>query len=103
MQTLSCKEELQIINLKWLFSLANCQSFFKINRVQAIDEVDKLCKFHENQTKIVDFIAEQEKDEWTDRGRKPSHNKSSAGFQPVKLKTVWGKKQMLAVSIFSFS
>ena len=31
--------------------------FLKIDRVKAIDEMDKLCKFHENPTKNVDFIA----------------------------------------------
>ena len=31
--------------------------FFKIKRVKAIDKMDKLCKFHENPTKNVDFIA----------------------------------------------
>ena len=31
--------------------------FLKINRVEAIDEMDKVCKFHGNPTKNVDFIA----------------------------------------------
>ena len=31
--------------------------FFKINRVEAIDEMGKLCKFHVNPTKNVDLIA----------------------------------------------
>ena len=29
----------------------------KIDGVEAIDKMDKLCKFHENVTKDVDFIA----------------------------------------------
>ena len=29
-----------------------------MNRVEAIDKIDKLCKFRYNQTKNVDFIAE---------------------------------------------
>ena len=33
------------------------QFFFKNNRVEAIDEIDKLCKFHENPNKNTDFIA----------------------------------------------
>ena len=33
------------------------QFLFKINRVKAIDEIDKLCKFHENPTENVDFIV----------------------------------------------
>ena len=37
--------------------------FFKINRVEAIDEMDKMCKFYENPTKNVDFITKQEKDQ----------------------------------------
>ena len=47
---------MHIINFKWLFSHTDSQIFLKINRVEAIDEIDKLCKFHENPTKNVDFI-----------------------------------------------
>ena len=31
--------------------------FLTIDRVEAIGKIDKLCKFHENLTKNVDFIA----------------------------------------------
>ena len=31
--------------------------FFKINRVQAIDDTKQLCKFHENPTTNKDFIT----------------------------------------------
>ena len=48
MQILLRKEEMQIINLKWLiFPHRSSDFFFKINRVQAVDDIDKLCKFHE--------------------------------------------------------
>ena len=58
MQSVSRKQEMQIFNLKWLFfPLLIVQIFSKINRVDAIDEIDKLCKFHKNKTKNVDFIA----------------------------------------------
>ena len=43
--------------LNGYFSHTDCQIFLKINRVEAIDEMDKLCEFHENLTKNVDFIA----------------------------------------------
>ena len=48
---------MQIFNLKWLLSHTDCQIFLKIYRVEAMDEIDKLCKFYENLTKNVDFIA----------------------------------------------
>ena len=35
----------------------DCQIFFKINRVQAVDDVNKLCKFDEILTINVDCIA----------------------------------------------
>ena len=44
-----------IINIS--FSHTNTPIFFKIQRVQAIDDMNKLYKFHENQTTIADFIA----------------------------------------------
>ena len=50
MQTLSHEQEIQITNLKWLLFLTDCPISFKINRVQAVDDIDKLCKFHENLT-----------------------------------------------------
>ena len=40
------------------FSLTDCPIFFKTNSVEAIDKIDKLCKFHENPIKNVDFIGE---------------------------------------------
>ena len=30
--------------------------FFKINRLQAVDDIDKLCKFHKNLTTDADCI-----------------------------------------------
>ena len=42
---------MQIFNLKWQFSHIDCLIFLKINRVEAIDEMDKVCKFHKNPTK----------------------------------------------------
>ena len=48
---------MQIFNLKWLlfpYWLSDC--FIKINRVEAIDEIDKLCKFHKNPIRNVDFV-----------------------------------------------
>ena len=58
MQTLSCKQELEIFNMKWLlFPHCFFDFFFKINRVEATDEINKLCDFHENLTRNTDFIA----------------------------------------------
>ena len=54
MHTLSSKQNMQIINLKWL---TDCQILFKIKRVEAVDDIDKLCKFHENLTTNADCIA----------------------------------------------
>ena len=39
------------------FSHTDGPILLKINRVEAIDETDKLRKFHENPIKNVDFIA----------------------------------------------
>ena len=47
MQTL-----LQIFNLKWLLF-----PLFKIIMFQAVDDIDKLCKFHENLTTNANYIA----------------------------------------------
>ena len=44
------KQEMQIVNFNCYFSLTDCPIFFKINRVQAVDDIDKLCKFHKNLT-----------------------------------------------------
>ena len=68
--------------------------FLKIDKVEAIDEIDKLCKFHENPTKNVDFVAYTRK-RLTDGRWKPSHDIRSAGFQPVELK----KQNRLTTSI----
>ena len=57
MLTVSLKQEMQIFNLNSYFSHTDCQSFLKINRAEAIDVIDDLCKFHENPTKNVDFMA----------------------------------------------
>ena len=57
MQTLSCKQKMHIINLKWLLLLTDCQILFKIHRVQAVNDIDKLCKFHENLTTNADCLA----------------------------------------------
>ena len=57
MQTLLHKQKMQIINLKWLLFLADCQILFKINRVQAVDDIGKLCNFRENLTTNADCIA----------------------------------------------
>ena len=46
---------------------------FKINRVQAVDDIDKLCKFHENPAKNADCISQ-----WRDRG--PSWPSCLVGF-----------------------
>ena len=54
---------MQIINLKWLPLNYQWSNFFQINRVQAVDETDKLsstdkvCKFHENLTINADCIT----------------------------------------------
>ena len=68
--------------------------FFKINRVEAIDEMDKLCMFHENPTKNVDYLVNKKKiltDGQTDGWMtKATHDISSAGFEPVELK-IMGK------------
>ena len=61
MQTLSRKQEMQITSLNWLlFPYPSSNCFFKINRAQAVYDIDKLCKFHENLitnlTENVDFI-----------------------------------------------
>ena len=37
------------------FSLLIVRFFFKINRVQAVNDRDKKCKFHENLTTNADF------------------------------------------------
>ena len=59
--------------------------------------MNKLCNFHKNATKYVDLWRKQGKDKlmdrWTERPierrmdgqRKPCHDISSAGFQPVEL------------------
>ena len=48
---------MQIVKLKWLLiSLTDSQTFFKINRVQAVDDIDRLCKFHKNLTSDADFV-----------------------------------------------
>ena len=60
MHTVSCKQEMQIFNLKWLFSLTDCLIFFKMNRVQAVDDIDKLCKFHKNLTSDADSMHKQD-------------------------------------------
>ena len=46
---------------KSYFAHNDCLIFLKINRVEAIDEMDKLCKFHENLTKNT-LSCKQEKD-----------------------------------------
>ena len=87
MQTVLCKQEMQISNFKWLLFPNRLSVFyFKINKVEAIDEMDRLCNFHENPTKKIDVIAKARK-RLTD-GRKQIHDISSAGFQPVMLKTL---------------
>ena len=39
------------------FSLLTGRLFSKIDRVEAVDDIDKLCKFHENLTTNADYIA----------------------------------------------
>ena len=39
------------------FPLLIVRFFFKIDRVRAVDDIDKLCKFHKNLTTNADFIA----------------------------------------------
>ena len=58
-------------------------NFFKINRIEAIDELEKLCKFPENMTKRLCHVNKKKtkKDGWSDR-RQELHDISSAGFQP---------------------
>ena len=51
MQTLLLKQEIQIIYLKWLLLT------FNTNRVQAVDDIDKLCKFHENLYTNADYCV----------------------------------------------
>ena len=49
---------MEILNSKWLlFPYCLSVFFFKIDRVRAMDEINKLCKFHENLTQNEDFIA----------------------------------------------
>ena len=48
------KQEMQIINLKWLL-FPYWLIFFKINRGQTVDDIDKLYKFHENLTRNANF------------------------------------------------
>ena len=58
MQTLSGKQEMQIISLKWLlFPYWLSDFFFEINRIQAVDYINKLCYFHKNLTTDADFIG----------------------------------------------
>ena len=57
MQTVSRKQEMQIFIKMATFFLTVCPIIFKINGVQAIGEMNKLCKFHKNPTKNVNFIA----------------------------------------------
>ena len=47
---------MQIKNLKWLLFLTDCQILFKLNRVQAVADIDKLCKFNENLTMNADLM-----------------------------------------------
>ena len=52
---------MQMINLKWLLFPYWLFIFFpKFDRVQAVDDIDKLCKFHENLTTNGDFLHKQE-------------------------------------------
>ena len=51
---------MQIFNLKKaIFPLLTqfFSFFFKINMVQAVDDTDKLCKFHKNLTTNAECIA----------------------------------------------
>ena len=34
----------------------DCQILFKIDKLQAVDDIDKLCKFHENLATNADCI-----------------------------------------------
>ena len=63
------KCRLKCVNKKYKFSTQNgyfsrtdCPIFLKINRVEAFIETDKLCKFHENLTKMKTLSRKQEKD-----------------------------------------
>ena len=58
MQTVSCKQEMRIQLKMATFFFTDCP-IFQNQYGEAIDEMDKLCKFHENPTKIVDLIAQQ--------------------------------------------
>ena len=46
-----------MFNLNGYFSNTDSPIFLKIKRVEAISKIDKLCKFHKNATRNVDFIA----------------------------------------------
>ena len=50
-----------MFNLNGYFSNTDGPIFLKINGVEAIDKIDKLCKCHENATKNVDFIESTSK------------------------------------------
>ena len=75
---------MQIFNLIGYFSHTDCPIFLKIKRVEAIDEIDKLCKLHEK-CRLYRIIKKKTNGR-TDERRKPCHDISSAGFQPVELK-----------------
>ena len=55
--TLSHEQKMQIINLKLLLYLTDCQILFENNRVETVDNIHKLCKFHENLTTNTDCIV----------------------------------------------
>ena len=57
MQTVSHKQEMQMSTLNGYFSLTDFPIFIQIVKVQAVDEIDKLYKCNENQTKNKDFIV----------------------------------------------
>ena len=63
MQTVLRKQEIQIFNLKWLLFPYLGLIFFKINRLEAIDEMNKLCKFHKNPIIHVDFNGSRKRQE----------------------------------------
>ena len=57
MQTLSCKQDMQITCANSYFSLTDHPIFLEINRVHTVDDIYKQCKFQENLTTNADGIA----------------------------------------------
>ena len=68
MQTVLRKQEIQIFNLHGYFSLTDFPIFFKIDRFEAIDEMDKLQFSRKSIHECRPYLVYKKKtNRWTDR------------------------------------